>query len=126
MVNSLQFVPSFTTEGTQPPSGAHTRAASFTLDGDAARLPSGDGGAQRGDGELGGHPIFDRVADDSVAEQVLDRAAVQLALAGRVLGDVGDPDLIGPSSGEVPLDVVVVHRRPRRLGGAATALADRR
>jgi hypothetical protein len=31
------------------------------------------------------------VAHDPVAEQVLDRAAVDLALGGGVLGDVGDP-----------------------------------
>jgi len=71
-----------------------------------------------------GHPLVDGVADDAVAEQVLDRAAVDLALRGGVLGDVGRPDPVGCGRGEVPLDVVVVHRRPGRFAAAAPALAD--
>jgi hypothetical protein len=39
---------------------------------DAGRLAPGDGGAQRRDGEVGGHPLGERVADDPVAEQVLE------------------------------------------------------
>jgi hypothetical protein len=92
---------------------------------DTARLPSSDCGAQRRDGELRGHSFVDRVADDPVAEQVLDRAAVELALGRGVLGDVGDPDGVGCVGGEVALDVVVVHRRSGRLAAAAPALADR-
>jgi hypothetical protein len=74
---------------------------------------------------LGGHPLVDRVADDPVAEQVLDRAAVQLAFGGGVLGDVGDPDLVRLGGGEVASDVVVVDRRSRGLARAAATLADR-
>ena len=51
---------------------------------------------------LGGHPervedeqrrlaAVDRPADDEPGERVEDDAAVDLALAGRVLGDVGHP-----------------------------------
>ncbi len=64
-------------------------------------------------------------ADDAVAEQVLDRAAVDLPLGGRVLGDVGDPHLIGALGGGVPLHVVVVHRRARALARTSPALAHR-
>lgn len=91
----------------------------------AGRLTTCDGGAQSADGQRSGHPLVQGVADDAVAEQVLDRAAVELALSGRVLGDVGDPDEVGCRGGEVALNVVVVHRWTGRLAAAATALADR-
>ena len=52
---------------------------------------AGDGVVQRGDGQPGLHPRVDGVADDPVGEDVLDRAEVELALAGAVLGDVGQP-----------------------------------
>jgi hypothetical protein len=74
----------------------------------AGGLATCDGGAQRGGGELGGHAFVDGVADDPVGEQVLDRAAVELALGGGVLGDVGQPDLIGTLGGEVPAHQVVM------------------
>ena len=51
------------------------------------------------------------VADDPVGADVFDRAEVELALAGGVLGDVGQPQPFGAVGGEVPLDEVVVHRR---------------
>jgi len=77
------------------------------VDDDDARGPAaGDGCPQRTDGELRGHPLVQCVADDPVAEQVFDQAAVELALGGGVLGDVGDPHLVRPSSGEVALQVV--------------------
>ena len=71
----------------------------------------GDGCAQRGHGELGGHALVDGVADDAVAGQVFDRAAVQRALVGGVLGDVGDPHLIRSRGAEALVDVVVVDGR---------------
>jgi hypothetical protein len=40
-----------------------------------------------------------------------------------VLGDVGDPDLVGPLRTEVALDVVVVHRRSGTVAAGASALA---
>jgi hypothetical protein len=90
---------------------------------DAGRLAAGDGGAQGGDDELGGHPLIDGVADDAVAEQVLDRAAVQLAFGGGVFGDVGDPHPVWCLRGELALPVVVVHGRARALAGAPAAFA---
>jgi hypothetical protein len=55
---------------------------------------------------LGGHPErvehqggglggVDRPADHQSRERVQDRGAVDLALAGRVLGDVSQPQLVG-------------------------------
>src|SRR5450756_1506576 len=44
----------------------------------------GHGGGQGVNGELGLHPVADRVANDPVGEDVLDRAAVDLALVGAV------------------------------------------
>ena len=45
-------------------------------------------------------------AHHAAGERVEDHAAVQLALAGGVLGDVGDPQLIGGVPGELALDQV--------------------
>ncbi len=102
-------------------SGPKLRAAVRVHYHDAAGLPSGDGGPQGADGELGGHALVEGVADDAVAEQVLDRAAVELALGGGVLGDVGQPQLVGSGGGELALDQVVVHRRAGPAGQAALA-----
>ncbi len=75
------------------------------------RAAEGDRVAQRGDGELGGHPGVEGVPDDLVAGAVLDRAQVELALPGGVLGDVGEPLAVEPVGGEVTPEQVVVHRR---------------
>jgi hypothetical protein len=83
---------------------------------------SGDRRAQRAGGQLRGHPIAEGVADDAVPEQVLDRAAVELALDGRVLGDVGDPDQVRGCGAELALEQVVVHRDPGPGGLAAPPL----
>ena len=42
----------------------------------------------------GGHPGVDGVADDPLGAGVLDRAEVELALGGGVLGDVGQPQQV--------------------------------
>ena len=49
---------------------------------------------ERRDREAGLHPRVDGVADDLVAEAVLDRAEVELALAGPVFGDVDQPQRV--------------------------------
>jgi len=64
---------------------------------------------------------FDGVADDSVGEDALDGAAVDLALAGRLLGHVGDPLAVRFIGHEVPLDLILVHRLPRLPVKAALA-----
>jgi hypothetical protein len=43
------------------------------------------------DDQLGAHVVGDRPAHDGAAEDVEDGGAVDLALSGGVLGDVGDP-----------------------------------
>jgi hypothetical protein len=78
-----------------------------------ATLPPrrGDGHVDRGDHEAGLHAGIDGPTDDPVGEHVLDRAAVQLAFVGPVLGDVRDPDLVRGIGGEVPAHQVIVGRR---------------
>lgn len=51
----------------------------------ALESAAGDRGPQRGDGEVGGHAIGQGVAGDPVGEDVLDRAAVKLALEREVV-----------------------------------------
>ena len=67
--------------------------------------------AGRCDGQGRFHPGVDRVADDLVRPHVLDRAEVDFALIGAMLGDVGQPQLVRACRGEVPLDMVVVDGR---------------
>jgi len=71
------------------------------------------------DGELGGHPLGHGVADDPSAAGVLDRAEVELALAGGVLGDVGQPQLVELVGAEGPFDEVVVNGWAGLAGQAA-------
>ena len=54
------------------------------------------------------HPIIDRVADDPAREDVLDRTQVERALVGTVLGDVGEPQLVGCSGAEDAPDQIIV------------------
>ena len=82
---------------------------------------AGDGHLQGAEGEVAGHPRVDRIAHDPAGPDVLDRAQVQLPLAGGVLGDVGQPHHVRAGCGEVPLDQVIVHRRARLLGPAPLA-----
>jgi hypothetical protein len=72
-----------------------------------------DSAGQGGNGESGGHPVVHRVAHDPPGAGVLDRAEVELALLGGVLGDVGQPQLVGAGCGELAAHEVVVHRRAR-------------
>ncbi len=81
-----------------------------------------DGVLDRLDGQVRLHPRVDRVPHDPAREHVLDRAEVELAFRGLVLGDVGQPQLVRCIRSEhmtgsaVLVDdgtPVVVHRRPR-------------
>jgi hypothetical protein len=72
------------------------------------------------DDQLGSHVIGDRPADHDPAEHVEDRGAVDLALGGGVLGDVGDPQPIRRIGDKPALHQIVVHRR-RRPGSAVFA-----
>ena len=79
---------------------------------------------ERVDGDPGLHPRVDRVADDPVGEHVLDRAQVDLALAGAVLGDVGQPQRVGALGAELPVDQVVVDGRAGFLVASLTPSCD--
>lgn len=63
------------------------------------------------DGEQGPHTIADPAAHDPAREGILDRAEVELAVTGRVLGDIGQPQLVEVWCGE-RTDPVVVRRWP--------------
>ena len=60
-----------------------------------------------------------------VGPDILDRAQIQLALVGAVLGDVGEPQRVRRLGGELPLDPVVVHGRAG-LAPQALLLGERR
>ena len=96
------------------------------LDAMPVKLLARHGGAQGADGELGGHPPIDRVADDPVAEQVLDRAAVDLALASGVLGDVSDPDQVRRLNVELLLQTIRGGDRRFAIMAFAAAVASLR
>ena len=77
---------------------------------------------------LGGQPRLhagvDAVADDAAGELVLDRAQVELAFAGAVFGDIGQPQCIWRWGGEDPADQIVVDRRAGLAVLSALALAE--
>ena len=72
---------------------------------------AGDGVAEGVNGELRGHPVRDRVADDPVGEHVFDRAAVELAFARPTLRDIGEPEPVRGIGAERPLHVIVEYGR---------------
>jgi hypothetical protein len=56
--------------------------------------------------ELGAQVVGHRPAHDPPRERVEDHCEVQPSFAGALLGDVSDPEPVGPGRGEVPLDQV--------------------
>jgi hypothetical protein len=95
-------------------------AAAVCVDHRVGRAWQRDGVGQGVDGQLGGHGFGHGVADDPVGAGVVDRAQVELAVHGRVLGDVGQPQPVRCGCGQRPLDQIVVDRRSR--GSAAGVL----
>lgn len=65
--------------------------------------------------QLEGLGRVDRPASHPTREDVKDGEAIDLALSGRVLGDVGEPELVRGWPVEVPPKQVKRYR-PRRLG----------
>lgn len=57
------------------------------------------------------HPVGHGVAHDPSGVHVLDRAEVERALAGGVLGEVCQPEPVRRGRGELALDTVIVHGR---------------
>jgi hypothetical protein len=76
------------------------------------RLAAPDGHLQGVDDELGAHVIADRPAHHHPAERLEDHRQVDLAIAGRVFGDVHHPQAVRLDRIEGPVDEV-----RRRLGG---------
>jgi hypothetical protein len=64
--------------------------------------------------------------DDFAGEQVEDHDQVKPALAGRDIGDIGEPDLIGPVGDKGPVEQVLRHGEGMLAVGRADAKAARR
>jgi len=75
------------------------------------RVTPPDRHLQSVDREARRHVVVDRVANDPVGEHIFDRTQVELAFAGPVLGDVGQPQRLGSGRGEQPLHQIVMGRR---------------
>ena len=71
--------------------GPELRSAIAVQDAPVDVFTPGHGVVQGGHGQAGLHPLVDGVAHDPVAEDVLDRAEVQLPFTGGVVGDVREP-----------------------------------
>jgi len=78
-----------------------------------AALPAGH--VEGVDDELGPDVIGDRPPDDLAGPRVHDRAAVNPAITGPVLGDVGEPESIGAAGLELALDQIVMGCRGRDM-----------
>src|SRR5205807_297529 len=81
---------------------------------------------ERGDGEFGTHVIAHGPTNHLAAEQVEDYGQVEPALAGRNVGDIGQPDLIGLVGDKVLIQQVCRHREGMLAVGCAHAIAARR
>ncbi len=67
-----------------------------------------------------------RPADDFSGEQIEDHGQVEPALAGRDVGDIRQPDLIGLLGHEIPIQQVGRDRQGMLAVGRAHAIAARR
>jgi hypothetical protein len=85
-------------------------------------LPPGDGHGKGVDDQLGVLPGGDRPADDLPGEDRHHRGAVQLAFAGGMLGDVGQPERVGPVRGEGAPDQVLLGRGVHQVLPAPAAV----
>jgi len=67
--------------------------------------------------------VADRPADDAAAERVEHDRAVDLPLAGRMLDDVDQPELVRAVADEHPVDEIISRRRARHAAALASAAA---
>jgi hypothetical protein len=81
---------------------------------------------ERSDGEFGTHVIAHGPTNHLAGEQVEDHGQVEPALAGRNVGDIGQPDLIGLVGDKVLIQQVCRHREGMLAVGCAHAIAARR
>jgi len=80
---------------------------------------------ERGDGEFGTHVFAHGPANHLAGEQVEDHGQVEPALAGRNVGDIRQPDLIGPLRDKILLEQVCCYRQAMLAVGCAHAIAAR-
>ena len=66
-----------------------------------------DGHSQSIRYERCGRMGVDRPADDASTERIENHRAIDLAFTGRMLGDVGDPQLVATLPPELPLHAIV-------------------
>src|SRR2546423_8265338 len=76
-----------------------------------------------GNGEFSAHMLAHRPADDLASEQVEDHGQVEPTFAGRDVGDIRQPDLIGPVGCEIPIQQVGGYRQGMLAVGRAYAIA---
>jgi len=100
-------------------------AAPVAVNGGVGRVSALDRHPQRRHRELRGHPFVDRVSDDPVRPDVLHGAEIDLALTGRVFGNVGESEAVRAGRGELSLHEVVADGRSDQTSLAA-AFADER
>jgi hypothetical protein len=82
-----------------------------------------DGHSERGDGELGAHVVAHGPTDHLAGEEIEDHGQVEPPLAGRDVGNVGQPDLIGPVGHKILIQQVWRHRQGMLAVGRAHAIA---
>ena len=92
----------------------------------SVRLAPGNSGTQGTDGQIRGHAIAQRVADDPIREDILDAAGVELAFRRRVLRDIGEPGDVGSRRAEVSIDQIIVDGWTGDLSVAPALLGRRR
>jgi hypothetical protein len=79
-----------------------------------------------GDGQFGTHVLAHRPTHHLAGEQVEDHGQVEPALAGRNVGDIRQPDLIGLVGDKILLEEVCRHGEGMLAVGCAHAIAARR
>jgi hypothetical protein len=90
------------------------------------RAPPLDCHDERGDGEFGTHVLAHRPTNHLAGAQVEDHGQVEPALAGRNVGDIRQPDLIGPVRDKILLKQICRHWQAMLAVGCAHAIAARR
>ncbi len=78
----------------------------------ALRVSKGNSVAKSGGGKLGCHAGIDRVTDDPVRANVLNRAKKELSFIGPMLRDIDQPKPVKAVGGEVAEHEIVVDGRP--------------
>ena len=93
-------------------------------DGAGLRTASPRSHLQGVEDQLGAHVVRDRPAHDLAGEDVEHREAVDLSGSGRVLGDVGAPQQVRSSGGELPLHQVLVDRLSRTVSTSLVSVGN--